>query len=751
MMRKKDDRIFEKKSDKHGVYLNKSNERRNRKNRIRRQQEKEKSGFEDLIDKYQTDHSLKHYLILYAVLPVIMVFIYECLGYKSITGGFQFLVKHPWAYLCNVMIISTSFTLALLFKKQLCVVMAICLIWTLCAFGNFVLLCNRVTPLTGNDLTLITDAFGIVAKYLNGVQMALLILVIILAVLGIAATFFKAPAACRKVNYVKSVLTIAAMAALTWGIFAVSWNVGGVETQFHELSQSYKKNGFVYCFVNSLVDVGVRKPKDYSPEVIETLMESPENTEDKKETQEKPSHVAEDGKSPNIIVVQLESFFNINRLANVTFSRNPIANFTNLMKSGGSGHFNVPVIGAGTVNSEFEVLTGMNIDDFGAGEYPYKTILKSKTCETLAYNLLGNGYSSHAIHNHVGSFYDRNKVYSNMGFETFTSLEYMWPKAYTPMNWAKDVVLTEEIKKALDSTKNQDFVYAVSVQGHGSYPSDPETDYERHVTVSSSVIEDEAYLNQISYYANQLYEMDQFIGQLVKMLKESDEETILVMYGDHLPSLNLSDESLVSGTIYQTEYFIWNNMGLKFEKQDVEAYELSSILLEAVNVQDGVINTYHQKYKKQVKEGLITQEKYLEGLKELEYDILYGEQLCYNGIDPYAPTELQMGIDPITISNVQAVSDGSIKVHGRNFTRYSKVYVNEKACDTWYITPLTLQVEDMELEPGDEIEVRQKSLSSTEKYIYQKELLENESESEEESSDMESSMESSVHSRENQE
>lgn len=320
-----------------------------------------------------------------------------------------------------------------------------------------------------------------------------------------------------------------------------------------------------------------------------------------------------------------------------------------------------------------------------------------------------------------------------MGFNTFTSLEYMWPEEYTPMNWAKDAVLTEEIKKAIQSTDHSDFVYAVSVQGHGSYPSDPETNYERHITVSSDVIEDEEYLNQVSYYVNQLYEMDQFIGELVQMLEENEEDTILVMYGDHLPSLDLDNEDLTYGTVYQTEYFIWDNMGLVFEDEDMEAYETSSKVLQAMGIKNGVINAYHQKYRKQLTEGKITEEDYRSGLKELEYDILYGDQLCYNGVNPYEPTELQMGINPITVANVEATEDGGIRIEGTNFTRYSKVYVNGDSCQTWYYTSNILGVEGITLEPGDEVTVWQKSLSSTEPYIYQKELMETESESETES------------------
>ena len=89
-----------------------------------------------------------------------------------------------------------------------------------------------------------------------------------------------------------------------------------------------------------------------------------------------------------------------------------------------------------------------------------------------------------------------------------------------------------------------------------------------------------------------------------------------------------------------------------------------------------------------------------------------------------------MGIEPITVSSVEATADGRIRIHGQNFTRYSKVYVNDKSCTTWYYSSTMLEVREMELKPGDQIVVWQKSLSSTEPYIYQQELLESESETE---------------------
>lgn len=54
-------------------------------------------------------------------------------------------------------------------------------------------------------------------------------------------------------------------------------------------------------------------------------------------------------------------------------------------------------------NTEFEIMTSMNLDDFGPGEIPYKTVLKSTTCESTAFNLKEYGYSTHALHNNDGN------------------------------------------------------------------------------------------------------------------------------------------------------------------------------------------------------------------------------------------------------------------------------------------------------------------------------------------------------------
>lgn len=93
--------------------------------------------------------------------------------------------------------------------------------------------------------------------------------------------------------------------------------------------------------------------------------------------------------------MQLESFLDPANITSVTCSENPVPVFTRLKEECSTGLLHVPMIGGGTANVEFEVITGMNLGDFGTGEYPYSTILKSETCETIAYDLRNMGYTAH--------------------------------------------------------------------------------------------------------------------------------------------------------------------------------------------------------------------------------------------------------------------------------------------------------------------------------------------------------------------
>ncbi len=130
----------------------------------------------------------------------------------------------------------------------------------------------------------------------------------------------------------------------------------------------------------------------------------------------------------------------------------------------------------------------------------------------------------------------------------------------TENGWAKDDILVDHILEAMDTTKQQDFVFCISVQGHGDYP---ETQLIENPEITVSGIEDEALKNKWEYYVNQVYEMDAFAGRLVEEIEKRGEPSVVVFYGDHLPTMGLEVKDLKSRYLYNTNYVIWDNIGLK--------------------------------------------------------------------------------------------------------------------------------------------------------------------------------------------
>ena len=474
-------------------------------------------------------------------------------------------------------------------------------------------------------------------------------------------------------------------------------NANVVASYFSNIAQGYENYGFIYGFSSSVVDRGMSKPDDYTEEHVAEITDKAEST--KQETT-----VTKDD-APNIICVLLESFCDPDEIKFLHYNDDPIPTFHKLEENYSTGYLTVPVVGAGTANSEFEVLTGMSMQYFGTGEYPYKTILKKTDCESTAADLASIGYGTHAVHNNGGNFYSRVNAFSMMGFDTFTSKELMNIQTYTPNgSWATDDILVDETIKTLDSTPNQpDFTYTITVGTHGDYPKEQVIENPKYTANGAF---DEETRNQWTYYINQLNEVDTFMADLIDKVSKRDENTVIVFFGDHLPTMGLQDSDMRSGDIYKTKYVTWNNMGLEKQDADLYAYQLMASITNSVGIHEGTILNYHQTQ--------MNSSDYLDGLENLQYDILYGDRYCYNGEDKYPATDIVMGIDPVTVdSATNSIGDSEVIIRGSNFTKWSKVFVNGSKVNTIFSGPNCLIISKDAISDGDTLQVNQMGSNNT--------------------------------------
>lgn len=649
--------------------------------------------------------SIRSYMINNYLISVLLILVIEVLARHSLTDGIRFVWDHPFLILLSAAILTAFYALALLVPKRNFVWLCITVVIVGLAVTNSILLCFRITPLAATDIALLTSVFEIMGIYLTVWQIILLVLLVLVVIAGLIylgirmkkQVYHPLLAVC---NAVISILAVVLM-------IHIGDARGWLQTEFANLPDAYADNGFVYCFTRSLFDRGISKPDTYDEDTVDNILEDM-----KKQT------TNEVGEKPNIIFIQLESFMDLKRMQGVTYSEEPTPVYSSLRKTCPGGFLKVPSVGAGTANTEFEILTGMTLDYFGAGEYPYKTVLQDETCESMAYNLRELGYRTGVLHNNTGSFYSRNKVFANLGFDYFVSSEYMENLSYNPIGWAKDKVLTGQIQHILKATSEPDLIYTITVQDHGKYPT--ELLENPHIKVSGFAPEDEGRQNAFTYYVNQCHETDAFLGSLIATLNAFEEPVVLVLYGDHLPNLDITEEELASGNLFQTEYVIWSNKKmledyeLSKKNENLYAYQLSAHVLKLFGMNNGLLTKFHQMYH--------NYDNYKSNLKILQYDMLYGKKEVYDGLSPYEPTDLQMGFDPIRITDVSSVG-GSVYVMGKNFTESSFVFIDGKKQDTVFLNENTLMVSDKELEGGEEVYVAQLTdvsaqLSSTEVFIY---------------------------------
>lgn len=703
----------------------------------------------------------RYSILLHMLLACGVCFVIEWISRHSFSEACEFATDRNLVFLYNAFLIWTTLTLVYIVKRRIAARVLICAFWLFLGTINGCVLAKRVSPFGWTDLKMVGDLFTMKSSYFTDTEAAIVIGAVAVVCALLVILWIKGPKYQGKIHRLAGafmVMLVVALIVPNVTDAAKSSNV--LASYFENLAQGYKDYGFVYSFSSSALDQGMSAPSGYSEEAVQAVLDHvssslEEDTEtdaegqadadadvdaqadiganaaslvqtgsvrtcsssenaDIEDSDSSKTEISEetgnydDWEYPNIIVVLLESFVNPDMITLFETSEEAVPNFEYLTDNYTSGYVEVPVVGAGTANTEFEILTGMSMQFFGLGEYPYKTILKETNCESIASDLATLGYGTHVVHNNGGNFYSRANAFSQMGFDTFTSKELMNIQEYTPLGtWATDEILVGEVEKSLDYTPDQqDFVYTITVGSHGDYPQyevleDPE------ITISG--VEDEGMAYAWEYYVNMLHEVDEFIGDLIEMLEERGEPTYVVMFGDHLPTMDLTEEDMTTGSLFLTPYVTWNNLGLEKNDSDMTSYQLLADTLETLGMGGvGTMFSFHQS-----RDSYETEEEYTDAMELLQYDILYGEHYVYGGENPYPASDLIMGTEEVAIDRIME-TDKYYYIVGSNFTNWSKVYVNGEKVSTTFYSSRLLRVKKSKVPEGtNTIVVNQVGSSST--------------------------------------
>lgn len=341
----------------------------------------------------------------------------------------------------------------------------------------------------------------------------------------------------------------------------------------YDQSLNYRTNTFLMASLYNMqiVPMKLEDKAAYSQEKMEELVEKYTKKADKINS----SRTNKQLEDINIVYVMSESFSDPLKIEGLEWEDDPIPYTREIMEKHTSGQNLSEKYGGGTANIEFEALTNFSMYPFTSQlESPYQMLIEGNKHFPSVIDYYSNfGYISKAIHPYNVQLYKRTDVYRAFGFDEFIFDETMTHTDHIGASqYISDESAFNEVLDQLEGEDKSQFIHLVTMQNHWPY----QMQYgENLYKVNGASTKEEK--NMLETYAQGLKFSDNALRGFVESLENSDEKTMVVFWGDHLPAI-YSDEIFEENdtrTMYQTPLFFYTN----YEVQKEELNTISPIFL----------------------------------------------------------------------------------------------------------------------------------------------------------------------------
>lgn len=533
-----------------------------------------------MLERYKDNWKQHKWTVLKLIgIYLVIIFIDEWMLRRSLFKTIHWFILDFDMVLMNLATIMIIASALLVMTKRLfmstVVVSNLLLIFGAINSGKYAL---RNVPLDFEDAFLVKEVLALMPQLANFKSM--IVIGILIIALGVLPFLLLKILKVKKIGQHRAVFTTLILMSLT---------VLGIGQIVYNSNLDIMKTGFVYHLSNN---TRVKLPFDKA-----ALKEAEVQIKTDIDFYENNDATLSSYKKPNVIIIQSEAFWDINKMG-LEISENPLKYFDALKTESIHGDMYVPVVGGGTSNTEFEVLTGMTLKNFSSDWFMvYPNEIKSPI-PSLATIFKNSGYKAIAIHPYMSWYYNRSEVYKDMGFDEFKSIEYM-DQLDLYGCYTSDKYITDEIIEMIEEHEEPVFNMTVTMQNHGPYGNFRFEEDQIKVHVQTELSYDSNYF--LKNYVQGLYYTDIELNRLVQYLKESDEPTVILFYGDHLPMLG--DDYLAyreSGYIGQESsielqqglkmmsvpYVLWSNYSqIEEMKEPMNASFMSVFLLEKLGIE----------------------------------------------------------------------------------------------------------------------------------------------------------------------
>ena len=299
-----------------------------------------------------------------------------------------------------------------------------------------------------------------------------------------------------------------------------------------------------------------------------------------------------------------ESLADYDLIGETNYNKDPLPFLHSMKENTIYGEDYVSIYGAGTSNSEFEAMTGNSMKFFPSGCNVYQQFMHDSTF-SMAYYLKSLGYQTMAVHPSSGANWNRIKTYESMRFDHFVTID-----EFKNPEYVRYISDKESYKKVIELYENKEkgtplFAFDMTIQNHGGYLTN--TNWKDPVYVKGSFYEEAREFLSATKVSDEAFEY------LVDYFKEQDEPTIICMFGDHQPSIEIEFYEELMGKKqedwslediqkrYVTPFVIWANYDIDEGRGVVLGNNyLENLLLKQAGLELPLYNQYIEKVSEKI-------------------------------------------------------------------------------------------------------------------------------------------------------
>ena len=490
------------------------------------------------------------------VFAVLCLFLMDFMNYGGHFTPLQAFWQNFPGSVCFEVLVLTLLTIVLLLvcRRVWIAMLLLGLTSVICSYVNYTKVALNGDYFVPQDIVMVTHA-GELSQFISGNLPPLfgcICAVLVLFVVYFALTDIQLP--LRWFLRLPAMVLICALAWLPCSnidradVMLSKFNLSVFDSALQ--SSNYTANGFVGAFTINLLALNVEAPEGYDEETVQAMLADYTAV---------PAEA--DAEQFDVIVILSESFFDARILPGTKFSKNPLPNYDRLLRNSRtiSGSLYTTAIGGGTVRPEFGVLTGLTCDYIPSVPTPYRYV--SQPISTYVSNYRDAGYTTVAMHPYNKHFYSRSSAYGNIGFDQFWGQDEIVNTIYA--EYKRGFVTDESTLRAIthcaDTTEEPLFLFAITMQNHQPYDGiDPSL---MQIEVKNDRLSAPA-LTALTTYTQGLYDADKMLGDLAKWIDKRERPTVLVFFGDHMPTLG-------------SNYLAYNESGLFNSYDGLDADELA--------------------------------------------------------------------------------------------------------------------------------------------------------------------------------